>query len=155
MKTIFFILFLPFTITIYFFKFCIILLNYFIKQFKYNNTLEYDLIKVLKRDGKFRRKYKRHLVEITSHGGSCPICKIWENKILIDDIYSGGSTKDGNYPLLSQAIEKGLFHKDCRHGLTTYYPELDDIENYSDEEYEDDVRYINRKIKNIIYKKKI
>lgn len=154
MKIIFFILFFPFVVVIYLFKFCFISLRLYIKQIKYNKTLDYDLIKILRRDGKFRKKCKHHLVSVTSHGETCSICQKWENKILIDDIYSGGSTKDGKYPLLSQAIEKGLFHKNCRHGLTTYYPEADNIENYSDKEYKDDVRYINHKIKNIILKKR-
>ena len=119
------------------------------KQSYYDTLLDDDLIKVFKRDGKLRKSSGRHFVIITSHGGACPICQKWENKILIDDIYSGGTKKDGKHELLSEAIAAGLFHKGCRHGLATYYPELDDIENYTDEEYEKDLDYIRNYIKNI------
>lgn len=36
--------------------------------------------------------------------------------------------------LLSQAMAEGLFHPRCRHGLGTYYPELEDIVHYETEE---------------------
>ncbi len=97
-------------------------------------------------EGDFRKSIGRVLVQSTSHGGACPICQKWENKIFIDDVYSGGNKKDGKYMLLSEAMEQGFLHPNCRHGLTTYYPELDDIENYTDEEYEEDVNWINNRI---------
>lgn len=97
-------------------------------------------------EGDFRKSIGRTLVQATSHGGACPICKKWEDKIFIDDVYSGGTKKDGKYMLLSDAMKQGFLHPNCRHGLTTYYPELDDIENYTDEEYEKDVNWINDRI---------
>lgn len=96
-------------------------------------------------EGDFRKSIGRVLVQSTSHGGACPICQKWENKIFIDDVYSGGTEKDGNYMLLSEAMKQGFLHPSCRHGLTTYYPEAD-IENYSDEEYEEDINWINNRI---------
>ncbi len=97
-------------------------------------------------EGDFRKSIGRVLVQSTSHGGACPMCQKWENKIFIDDVYSGGTKKDGNYMLLSEAMKQGFLHPNCRHGLTTYYPEADNIENYSDEEYENDINWINNKI---------
>lgn len=97
-------------------------------------------------EGDFRKSIGRVLVKSTSHGGACPICQKWENKIFIDDVYSGGTKKDGKYMLLSDAMKQGFLHPNCRHGLTTYYPELDDLNNYTDEEYEDDVNWINNRI---------
>ena len=48
-------------------------------------------------------------------------------KVLIDDVWSGGS-KDGisetiglKYPLMSDAIEKGLYHPRCKDSHTTYF----------------------------------
>ena len=35
--------------------------------------------------------------------------------------YHIGTKKDGNYKLLSEAINGGLFHDKCRHGLSTYF----------------------------------
>lgn len=97
-------------------------------------------------EGDFRKSIGRVLVQATSHGGACPICQKWENHIFIDDVYSGGTKKDGKYMLLSDAMKQGFLHPNCRHGLTTYYPELEDIENESDEEYQEDLDYINEKI---------
>lgn len=97
-------------------------------------------------EGDFRKSIGRVLVKSTSHGGACPICQKWENKIFIDDVYSGGTKKDGKYMLLSDAMKQGFLHPSCRHGLTTYYPELEDIEDYTDEEYEEDINWINNRI---------
>ena len=97
-------------------------------------------------EGDFRKSIGRLLVQSTSHGGACPICQKWENKIFIDDVYSGGTKKDGKYMLLSDAMKQGFLHPNCRHGLTTYYPELEDMEDYTDKEYEDDVNWINNRI---------
>ena len=94
----------------------------------------------------FRKSIGRHLVQATSHGGACPICQKWEGRIFIDDVYSGGTSKDGNYMLLSTAMKQGFLHPNCRHGLTTYYPELEGIENETEEEYQDDMDYINQRI---------
>lgn len=97
-------------------------------------------------EGDFRKSIGRVLVQSTSHGGACPICQKWENKIFIDDVYSGGTKKDGKYMLLSEAMKQGFLHPNCRHGLTTYYPEAGDIEDYTDEEYENDINLINNRI---------
>ena len=97
-------------------------------------------------EGDFRKSIGRHLVQATSHGGACPICQKWEGRIFIDDVYSGGTSKDGNYMLLSTAMKQGFLHPNCRHGLTTYYPELEGIENETEEEYQADMDYINQKI---------
>lgn len=97
-------------------------------------------------EGYFRKSIGRTLVISTSHGGACPICQKWENKVFIDDVYSGGTAKDGDYMLLSDAMEQGFLHPNCRHGLTTYYPELEGIENETEEEYQADIDYINERI---------
>ena len=107
-------------------------------------------------EGKFRKGYGYHLVKVTTHGTSCKLCQGWQGQILIDDVYGGGSKKDGKYPLLSDAMKQGFLHPNCKHGLTTYFPEIDDIEQSfadgkdgaeSDAAYEQDMNYINRKIK--------
>ncbi len=87
-------------------------------------------------EGDFRKSIGRVLVRSTSHGGACPICQKWESKIFIDDVYSGGTKKDGKYMLLSEAMKQGFLHPNCRHGLTTYYPELEGISYDKDEDYE-------------------
>ena len=72
-------------------------------------------------EGEFRKSIGRTLVQATSHGGACPICQKWENHIFIDDVYSSGTKKDGNYMLLSEAMKQGFLHPNCEHGLITYY----------------------------------
>ena len=51
---------------------------------------------------------------------------MYEQQILVDDVYSGG-VPDGKHELLSSAMSKGLFHPNCRHKAPTYYEELDDL----------------------------
>lgn len=99
-------------------------------------------------EGDFRKSIGRTLVQATSHGGACPICQKWEKHIFVDDVYSGGKA-DGKHILLSEAMKQGFLHPNCRHGLTTYYPEVEDIENYTDEEYENDIEWINSRINEI------
>lgn len=110
-------------------------------------------------EGEVRKEYKQHLIQISAHGTSCELCIPWQGKVLIDDVYSGGSKKDGKYTLLSQAMEEGLFHPNCRHGISTYFGGKDDISDIeasfangkdgseSDAAYLEDMNYINRKIK--------
>lgn len=101
-------------------------------------------------EGDFRKSIGRTLVKVTSHGGACKICTKWQDKVLIDDVYSGGQA-DGKHILLSEAMKQGFLHPNCRHGLTTYYPELEGInydENEGDEFLPDELRnqynYYNR-----------
>ena len=72
-------------------------------------------------EGDFRKSIGEHLVIITAHGTSCELCAQWEGAVLIDDVYSGGTDADGDYPFLSEAMAAGLFHPNCRHGCPTYY----------------------------------
>ena len=81
-------------------------------------------------EGEFRKEIGETLVIISRHSTSCELCKPFEGKVLIDDVYSGGSQEDGDYMLLSEAMEQGLYHPRCRHGLGTYYPELEEINGY-------------------------
>lgn len=116
------------------------------------DKMDYGTVQFFIKEGKFRTKYKRYLVQVTSHGGCCELCKKWENLVLIDDLFSNGKP-DNKHVLLSQAIKQGLFHNGCKHGLTTYYPELEDIENETEEGYKADCDYINKKLLEKLYKK--
>ena len=107
----------------------------------------------LQGEGEFRKKIGNPLIKITKHGTPCKLCQKWEGRVLIDDVYSGGNKNDGKYPLLSQAMNQGLYHPNCKHGVATYYPELSDIEfdeNGPTEEtlknYQEDLNYCNLQI---------
>ena len=75
-------------------------------------------------EGQFRQALGEHLIIITKHNTACPLCQPWERKILVDDVYSGGTPGEAPYPTLSEAMDAGLYHPRCRHGNGTYYPEL-------------------------------
>lgn len=83
-------------------------------------------------EGKVRDEMGLHLVVVTAHANTCPKCEPWQGKILIDDVFSGGSKEDGNYPLLSEAISQGLLHPNCRHTITTYFPGITQIPTIPD-----------------------
>lgn len=77
-------------------------------------------------EGEMRKKLDNPLVYISKHSGACDKCAKWQGRIYIDDVWSGGKEEDGKYPLLSTAIEGGLFHPRCEHGSNTYYPDIND-----------------------------
>lgn len=78
--------------------------------------------------GSMRDKWGEHLVTVNKRHNACPKCAQYVGKIFIDDVYSGGTKDDGDYPLLSEAIEGGLFHPNCKDGTSTYYPRLSELE---------------------------
>lgn len=94
-------------------------------------------------EGEMRKKLGNPLVYISKHGGACDKCTPWQGRVYIDDVWSGGKKEDGKYPLLSTAIEGGLFHPRCQHGSSTYYEGINDepkevtqaINNEHEEEY--------------------
>lgn len=66
-------------------------------------------------------------VLVSQHLTSCPLCVPWQNTVLIDDVFSGGTKEDGPYPLVSEAVEAGLLHVNCQHNLNTFYPGVSTI----------------------------
>lgn len=76
----------------------------------------------LQGEGVKRQEWGLHLVIMNKRGNPCPKCLPFVGKVLIDDVWSGGSRKDGKYPLMSYAISKGLYHPRCKDSHTTYFP---------------------------------
>lgn len=76
----------------------------------------------LQGEGQKRQEWGIHTVIVNKRGNPCPKCLPFVGKVLIDDVWSGGSQKDGNYPLMSYAIECGLYHPRCKDSHTTYFP---------------------------------
>lgn len=86
-------------------------------------------------EGEMRNKWGEHLVIINKRTDACPKCMPFAGKIMIDDVWSGGTAEDGPYPLLSTAIEAGLYHPRCRDSHTTYFPGISTPpEGYTKEE---------------------
>ena len=88
-------------------------------------------------EGKARQELGETLVQITKHKTACPLCQPFEGKVLIDDVYSGGTwenskeayekvprAKRAAVRFMSEAMKEGLYHPRCRHGLGTFYVEL-------------------------------
>lgn len=76
----------------------------------------------LQGEGVKRQEWGLHLVVMNKRGNPCPKCLPFVGKLLIDDVWSGGSKADGDYPLMSAAISAGLYHPRCKDGHTTYFP---------------------------------
>lgn len=85
-------------------------------------------------EGQKRQEWGTSLVVVNSRQGGCPDCAQYIGRVFIDDVYSGGSKADGNYPLLSEAIAGGLFHPRCKDSTSTYYEGITSIEPVSSEE---------------------
>lgn len=76
----------------------------------------------LQGEGQKRQEWGLHLVIMNKRGNPCPKCLPFVGKVLIDDVWSGGSKADGDYPLMSSAISAGLYHPRCKDSHTTYFP---------------------------------
>lgn len=100
-------------------------------------------------EGEIRKAWGIHTVIMNKRLAPCPKCLPFVGKILIDDVWSGGSSRDGPYPLMSKAIAAGLYHPRCQDVHTTYFEgistppddsytkqELEDIESKAKKETE-------------------
>lgn len=60
----------------------------------------------------------KDLVIVSAHGGSCPICAVWEGRVLS---ISGATA---GYPTLGEAHAAGFQHANCRHTVGLFVPGL-------------------------------
>lgn len=81
----------------------------------------------LQGEGAKRQEWGIYTVILNKRGNPCPLCAPFVGRVFIDDVWSGGP-KDGispvtgvKYPLLSEAIKKGLYHPNCKDAHTTYF----------------------------------
>ncbi len=75
-------------------------------------------------EGEKRKEWGISTVIMNKRGNPCPKCLPFVGKVLIDDVWSGGSSKDGAWPLMSSAIAAGLYHPRCKDGHSTYFPDI-------------------------------
>lgn len=75
-------------------------------------------------EGEKRAEWGISTVIVNRRNGACPECADFVGQVFIDDVYSGGTKKDGDYPLLSDAISAGLFHPRCKDSTSTYYKDI-------------------------------
>lgn len=91
-------------------------------------------------EGEMRQSWGISTVIMKKRSNACPKCLPFVGKILIDDVWSGGKASDGPYPLMSSAMEAGLYHPNCKDIHTTYFPGLDE---------EPDSRFANKELEQI------
>lgn len=78
----------------------------------------------LQGEGEMRQEWGISTVIMIKRGNPCPKCLPFVGKVLIDDVWSGGKKEDGPYPLMSTAIEYGLYHPLCKDSHSTYFPDI-------------------------------
>jgi hypothetical protein len=60
-------------------------------------------------------EYGDDLVRVSSHFRACDLCVPWEGRVL-------SQSGSGKYPSLDDAVSAGLFHVNCLHSLSPFYP---------------------------------
>lgn len=72
-----------------------------------------------------RQEWGIHTVIVNKRGNPYPKCLPFVGKVLIDDVWSGGTgaeASESGYGLMSSAISAGLYHPRCKDSHTTYFP---------------------------------
>ena len=85
-------------------------------------------------EGAMRAELGQNLVYVSQYGACSDTCLPWQGQIYWDDVYTPGAKPDEAYPRLSEAISGGLFHPNCRHKSSTWYPGVSKIPPLMDEE---------------------
>lgn len=99
----------------------------------------------LQGEGEMRKEWGIHTVIMNKRGNPCPKCLPFCGKVLIDDVWSGGSPNDGPWPLMSKAVEAGLYHPRCRDSHTTYFPGITTADGSWTEEELKEIGLSNRR----------
>ncbi len=92
-----------------------------------------------------RERWGIHTVKVNARGIACPMCLPYLGKVFIDDVYGGGTAEESRetgYPLLSSAVDGGLFHPNCKDACSTYY---EGINRPAEEISEEESKEIKRK----------
>ncbi len=82
---------------------------------------------MLTSEAKARDAYGIHTVRVSKYSQCSETCLPWQGKVYVDDVWGKGTKEEAdklNLPLLSIAVEGGLFHPNCRHRVTTYFYDL-------------------------------
>lgn len=75
--------------------------------------------------GKELDKAGIHTVRVNKRTEACPYCVGWLGRVLVDDVYSGGTpleASEAGVPLLSQAMNMGFLHPNCKDVYSIYIP---------------------------------
>ena len=74
-------------------------------------------------EGNAHDKLGLHVVRVNKRTHACPLCVRFLGKLLIDDVYGGGTDKEASelgIPTLSQAMDEGFLHPNCKDMYSVY-----------------------------------
>lgn len=74
-------------------------------------------------EGNAHDKYGIHTVRVNKRENACPLCVGFLGRVLVDDVYSGGTAKEAaekGVPTLSQAMAQGFLHPNCKDIYSLY-----------------------------------
>lgn len=97
----------------------------------------------LQGEGEMRKKWGIHTVILNQRVNACPKCSRFVGKVIIDDVWSGGTAKEAEksgYLLMSDCIKQGLYHPNCKDSHTTYFGDIlgDEDEEETNEQSEEE-----------------
>ena len=79
-----------------------------------------------------------HTIRVNKRDGACPFCTPWLGRVLVDDVYNEGTKEEARQkglPLLSEAIEEGFLHPNCKDIYSMYIEGVSEPEDpLTDEE---------------------
>ena len=74
-------------------------------------------------EGDAHDKYGIHTVRVNKRVDACPLCVKWLGRVLIDDVYAGGTFEEAQkagVPTLSEAMDEGFLHPNCKDIYSMY-----------------------------------
>lgn len=99
-------------------------------------------------EGRMHAKYGVHTVYVKKRPQACPLCLPWTGRVLIDDVYGGGTAEESRkkgIPLLSTAMRMGFLHPNCKDIYSLFIPGVDkETEPWTEEEIRKLARDYNR-----------
>jgi hypothetical protein len=81
-------------------------------------------------EGDARTEWGVNTVVVDRRDDACPECMEWVGEVLVDDVYGSGTAEEAQrlgYSLLSEAMDAGLFHPNCRDTVSTWFPGVSDM----------------------------
>lgn len=78
-------------------------------------------------EGNAHDAYGIHTIRVNKRTQACPKCVGFLGKVMVDDVYAGGTPKEASklgVPLLSQAIQAGFLHPNCKDIYSMYIPNV-------------------------------
>lgn len=102
-------------------------------------------------EGNMHAKYGVHTIYVKKRPQACPLCLRWTGRVLIDDVYGGGTAEESKrkgIPLLSTAMDLGFLHPNCKDVYSLFIPGVDDeTDPWTEEEIRDLADDYNKALK--------